>query len=414
MLKQFEKLFAVAMLLYCTLGLLPAITGDPSDSAHADGNPLALAVQTAFYLVAFCLISIHWRTVVRGAWKAKWILLLVFVAVVSTVWSQSPLFTFRRSAVMLATTVFGIYFGSRFTVPEQLRLLGWTCALIVFSTYFIAILLPHYGVEHLDSPGAWRGAFLQKNALARAMVLSMFVFYFARPPAGRWLRWVGIAAALCLLVLSKSATGIVVLSVMVAILPLYRLLRTKFTFAIPVFIVLGVVAVGSGFLFYMILPALLGMLHKDLTLTGRTEVWHALLLPVANHPWLGYGFDTFWTAAGESATVAQEVSWGVAGGHNGLLDVALDLGILGLSVFVAGYVVICRRALRLVRKATGTVPLWLCTYLVFALLYSLSESTVFRLSSIFWILYTSTAVCVSLYVPPSAPPVIDLAQLRET
>ena len=200
---------------------------------------------------------------------------------------------------------------------------------------------------------------------------------------------------------------------MVAILPLYRLARTKLTLAIPVLTVLGAVAVGSGFLFYMILPALLGMLHKDLTLTGRTEVWHALLLPVAKRPWLGYGFNAFWTAAGESATVAQEVNWGVGGGHNGLLDVALDLGILGLSVFVAGYVVICRRALRLMRKATGVVPMWLCTYLVFALLYSLSESTVFRQSSIFWILYTSTAVCVSLYAPPFAPPAINLTRPKE-
>ena len=414
MLKQIEKIFVVAMLFYCTVGLLPAITGDPVDSANAGGNPLAFAVQTAFYLVAFCFIAPHWRSVMRGAWKARWVLLLVLVAVLSTVWSQSPLFTLRRSAVMFATTAFGIYFGTRFTVPQQLRLLGWTCALIVFSTFFIAIFLPHYGVELIDSPGAWRGAFLQKNALARAMVLSIFVFYFARPPAGWWVRWVGIAAALCLLVLSKSATGIVVLSVMVATLPLYRLVRTKFTFVIPVLIALGVAAVGSAFLFNMILPSLLGMLHKDPTLTGRTDVWEALFLSIARHPWLGYGFSAFWTAEGESSTVAQQVNWLVGGAHNGFLDVTLDLGSLGLSIFVAGYTVICRRALRLMRKTTGAVPKWLCTYLAFALLYSLSESTIFRLSSIFWILYTSTAVYVSIYALPSAPPVINLAQVRET
>ncbi len=52
------------------------------------------------------------------------------------------------------------------------------------------------------------------------MVFSMLVFYFARPPLAWWVRWVGIAGALCLLVLSRSATGIVVSAIMVATLPL--------------------------------------------------------------------------------------------------------------------------------------------------------------------------------------------------
>ena len=103
-------------------------------------------------------------------------------------------------------------------------------------------------------------------------MLSVLVFYFARPPAGWWVRWVGIAGALCLLVLSKSATGIVVFAVMVATLPLYRLVRSKLTFAIPVLIVLGVAAVGSGFLFYMILPSLLGMLQRGPHPDGTNRV----------------------------------------------------------------------------------------------------------------------------------------------
>ena len=399
MLKKIERIFAVAMLLYCTVGLLPAITGDTGDSAAADGNPLAFTVQAAFYLVAFCFIALHWRKVIRGAWNAKWILLLVLVAVVSTVWSQYPLFTLRRSAVMLATTAFGIYFGSRFTIPQQLRLLGWACALIVFTSFFMAIFFPQYGVNHLSSPGAWQGVFLRKNSLARAIVLSMLVFYFARPPTGWWVRWVGIAGALCLLVLSRSATSIVVFAVMVATLPMYRLVRSKLTVAIPFLTVVGVAAVASAVLCHMFLPSLLEVLQRDTTLTGRTEVWHAILRSIAKRPWLGYGFNAFWTAEGESARVAQQVNWGVQGGHNGFLDVTLDLGILGLSIFLAGYVVMCRRALRLVRKTRGVVPIWLCTYLAFILLYSLTESTVLRQNNIFWILYASTAMGISLYAP---------------
>ncbi len=95
MLKQIEKIFTVAMLFYCTVDLLPFIFGDTGDFARPEGNPLEFSVQAAFHVVAFCFIALHWRTVLRGAWKAKWILLLVAVAIASTVWSQHPLVTMQ-------------------------------------------------------------------------------------------------------------------------------------------------------------------------------------------------------------------------------------------------------------------------------------------------------------------------------
>ena len=403
--EQIEKIFTVAMLFYSTSALLPLITGETVTFARESGNSIEFMVQTAFYLVAFYLIAVRWRSVRRGAWNAKWILLLALVAIVSTVWSQDPLFTLRRSLVMFATTSFGIYFGSRFAVPEQLRLLGWTCALVVLTSCFMAIFLPQYGVDHHLFPGAWKGAFTHKNSLSRAMVLSALVFYFARPPAGWWVRWLGIAGALCLLVLSKSVTGIVVFAVMILTLPLYRLLRSKLTVAVPVSIVVGLAALGSGFLLYTMLPSLLEALHRDTTLTGRAQLWQAILLSIAKRPWLGYGFNAFWKANGESSRVIQQVSWFVQGAHNGFLDLTLDLGILGLSILIAGYVILWHRALRLMRKTTGIVPIWLCTYLAFIFLSNLTESAILVQNNIFWILYASTAVCASVYVPrPAWPP----------
>jgi hypothetical protein len=49
------------------------------------------------------------------------------------------------------------------------------------------------------------------------------------------------------------------------------------------------------------------------------------------------------------------------------------------------------------------------------LVYNLTESAILVQNNIFWILYTSTAVCISLYA--SAPPgrrVVDLARPKET
>jgi O-antigen ligase len=165
----------------------------------------------------------------------------------------------------------------------------------------------------------------------------------------------------------------------------------------------------------MMLPLVLGILHRDTTLTGRTELWHAIFLSVAKHPWLGYGFNAFWMAEGESSTISEQVNWFAKDAHNGFLGVVLDTGLLGLSILLAGYVVFWRRALGLMRRTTGVVPIWLCTYLAFMLFYNLTETAILDQNNIFWILYTSTAVCLSLYAPVQARGLaIDFAHSKET
>src|ERR1019366_5180960 len=98
MLIRIEKIFTIAMLFYTTMALAHFIGGGSGDNMRTDGNLLAFTIQAALYLMAFLFIALRWRMALRGAWNAKWILLLVLVAVASTVWSQHPLFPLRRSA----------------------------------------------------------------------------------------------------------------------------------------------------------------------------------------------------------------------------------------------------------------------------------------------------------------------------
>lgn len=400
MLKQIEKIFAVAMLFYAT-GALTRFIGDGTHSLPGeDFHPLAFAVQAAFYTVAFFFIVLHWRTVLRGAWNAKWILLLVLVTVASTVWSQHPLVTLKRSIVMLASTAFGIYFGSRFTVYQQLRLLGYTCALIVFTSFFMAIFLPQYGIDHLFFPGAWLGAFSHKNALGSAMAFSLLVFQFLRRGFPNWIRWLGTAAALCSLTLSRSLSGPLVLAAVIMTVLLIKLLRLKSTFSIPTMMAVSLLALGAVSALGVTIADVFRLLGRNSTLTGEAGVWEAVLHSIAKRPWLGYGFGAFWTKMpGESDSITRALGWVPYHAHNGFLDVTLQVGIVGLSLLLVSYVALWRSALRLMRKTTGVVPIWLCAYLAFILFSNSTETEFLIANNILWILYTSSAVWVSLYAP---------------
>jgi O-antigen ligase len=396
MLKQIEKIFSVAMLFYTTGAVLPFVFGNHGTSVRVEGNVPEFALQVALHAIAFCFIAIHWRTVLRATWHAKWILALVAIAIASSAWSLDPLFTLRRSIVLLATTMYAIYFGGRFTIAEQLRLLSWTFALVVCFSFVMVIFLPQYGIAHGDYFGAWKGAFPQKNLTARAMVLAALVFYFVRPSAVRWIRWVGVAASLFLIAESRSATGVIMAIVMIAIILLSRLAKFNLTALFPIAIGLGTLVIGLAFLIWTDRSQLLAMVGRDSTLTGRTGLWSAILVPLLRHPWLGYGFNAFWAGMqGASASVQLTTGWQMGHSHNGFLDLALDLGVIGVATFVTGYLVLCKRAFQIVRRVPGTASYWLCAFLCLRVLYNLDDAVILRQDEIFWVLYAATAVNIA-------------------
>ncbi len=392
-----EKIFSVVMLFYTTGAVMPFIVGKLDPLSPTQMKPIELAVKAILFSVAFCFIAIRWRRVIEGAWNIKWIIALLMLAIASTAWSQNTSLTLRGSASLLAIMAFGVYFGTRYTVPQQLRLLAWTFFFVVSLSFFFAIFLPEYGIDQDMHRGAWEGVFAQKNGLARVMVLAVFVFLFVRTKRFHSLRWLGVAASLALLFLSRSATGMIVCAGLIAMLPLYRLIRSRLTVAIPVCI--GLLLVGLLLLLSFTVAEAFQLVGRNPDLTGRIDLWNAALLSILKRPWLGYGFNAFWQGMkGESASLLVKIGWPpeVQSGHNGFVDLMLDLGALGLVTFAVGYLLVWRRALGFLSRVPGPLPVWLCTFLAFILLYNLTETSLLA-HSIYWVLYTSAAVSLPAF-----------------
>ena len=197
-----ERLFTVVMLFYLTGVVMSLVFRDADMAAAPQTNPIDLAVKATLYAVSFVFISLQWGSFVRNLWNIKWLLALLLIAIISTQWSQNPSLTLRSDAVLLASTAFGVYFGTRYTVPEQLRLLAWTYSFTIALSYFFALFLPSYGIEQESNVDAWKGAFSYKNVLAEAAVFAMLVFLFVRP-LRRSFRCLGLTASFALLFLSR-------------------------------------------------------------------------------------------------------------------------------------------------------------------------------------------------------------------
>jgi O-antigen ligase len=320
-------------------------------------------------------------------------LALVLLAVLSTAWSVDPATTLRRSFALFGTTLFGLYLAARYDVRGLLELLATALGIAALLSVVFAIALPAYGLDTGVYSSNWRGVYAQKNNLGEIMVVGTIAFLLVWRTAERR-RWVALGGAgLCtaLVLLSGSKTALGVLFLLLALAGLFRALRWSYTVAIPVLIGIIFLA-GAGALWFLAnAEGILTSLGKDATLTGRTPMWAAIVDMIARKPWLGYGYSAFWGGADSAAApVFRVIGWVTPHAHNGYLDILLQLGVLGLLVFLAGLAVASYHAVKELRATPTADGLWAPLFLTFMILYNITETTLLQQNNIYWALYSAT------------------------
>lgn len=402
-LDRAEAAIVVAGLFLFSSALAPMMAGMEADPTAE--NATLRTVYTSVYVALLPWILVHWREVLAAATRNVWTMALVGLGVVSTAWSVAPDITQRRGAAWVLTTLFGVYLAARFDTRTLLKLLATALGIAAVLSVVFSIALPAYGVHSDVHAGAWRGVYPQKNTLGQVMVLGTVVFMVLRPSLGRR-RWVGTCgAALCaaLVLASTSKTALVILLSMGLLTVLFRSLRWHFTLAVPFLI--GCVMVGGSMALWLAAKAegLLTAMGKDPTLTGRTPMWDVVWEMIMRRAGLGYGYSAFWVSRPDSPAreVAQVLAWETPHAHNGFLDLALQVGLIGVALFLVGFAAAAVRSLKLLRSTHEALGVWPILFLSYMLLYNMTESGLGARHNLFWVLYAAT-VCSWILRRPGA------------
>jgi exopolysaccharide production protein ExoQ len=425
MLKILEKAFIIFALVYFSQGLIRLLqpddlplTDEPpanlsmailrnanKDSANdpTTTNKRKIAVEVGIYLITAGLILVNSRKFLGLCWRHQLLWLLLVLALFSAFWSDDPGFTFRRSLVLIASTSFGIYLATRYTLREILRMICIAGAVVAVASYVLVWRRPEWGIASGATDGDWQGIFSQKNTLGRFMALQMMAFTFggfAEKGVWRLLCIAGCLLCLPLLIMSKDGTAHISIPVLMASLFLFQLARKRSLLRMLALLSTTAATVAGVLLMVTEPKSLFLMLGKDSTLTGRTEIWSMVWQKFLQRPWFGYGYSAFWLGKDgkQSAAIAQALHWVVPHSHNGLLDVLVQVGLVGLTLFFAGYVVFFCRALRCARASKTLLGLFPLSYLTFMLLFNLSEGSIIREESIFWILYAAIWVLTTRWL----------------
>jgi O-antigen ligase len=277
-------------------------------------------------------------------------------------------------------------------------------AILAVVSLFVVLAVPSFGVMHTLFPGAWRGLWTEKNTLGINMDLGFIACAAAAmlEPRRRAL-WIA-GAGLCLVLVLGSTSKTALLSgllggcalALVAIMrrgPLGKVIGT-FGAAAAALTLAAVLLTASD--------ALLALLGKDATLTGRTHIWTAVMNRIQLRPWLGWGYGAVWSDTDPWAPLAwitKQAGFRAYHAHNSWLEQWLGLGLLGLGAWTLCFAQTCVRALMALYRSAGA---WLAVpfLLVFALT-TVSESIVMVFNDSRWAMFVMIAARLALPDDPA-------------
>jgi exopolysaccharide production protein ExoQ len=124
------------------------------------------------------------------------------------------------------------------------------------------------------------------------------------------------------------------------------------------------------------LPRMLEGIGKNPTLTGRTDIWVLVLKSIAKRPLLGYGYYAFWQGLkGESANIIVATHWMFGYAHNGVLEIWLQLGLVGTVLVFATLFQAIGNAWFCLRNGCPTGIEWYVGLIALTIVYNIDEST---------------------------------------
>jgi exopolysaccharide production protein ExoQ len=331
--------------------------------------------------------------------KDIWLYSLVVLTAVSITWSFEPSTTLKNSFTLINSSLFGLYFASRYTLKQQLNLLAFNFGIIIVLSFIFAIALPKYGIQNDIGSPKWRGVFVHKNGLGSRMVVSGIVFFILGYQARRlrWLFWGGLSLSILLLMLSASTSSLLNFLILILAFFAFLIWRWPYQVMIPTLVMMATISQSLYFWLSNNADVVFSSIGKDSTLTGRTEIWPLVFDMIWKHPWLGYGYGGFWQGwNGESAYIWRIVGWPVSHPHNGYLAIWLDLGLLGLGLFFLGFWRSYLQGFTWLRSSKTAFDVWPLIHMTYIALASSTESALLESNSLNWILYVAVSLSVRI------------------
>jgi exopolysaccharide production protein ExoQ len=258
----------------------------------------------------------------------------------------------------------------------------------VFASFLVLLVNPSLGFSsYLGDPYAVRGALIDKNALGDLMgfVVLTSGYSFVSRANNRIFSGSVLAGSLILVAAAPATTSRLVVLATIALALYSWLIRNRSRSGWAIIAAIWTV-VGVGLLTFVAVDFndVLKLVGKSATLTGRTDIWRAVIQTIHERPLLGFGY-AFWTAPSVARmNIWYEIGFAPPHAHNNWLDVILQLGYVGLAISVAFWLIALGRGFRFAMFTREPGAIFMLLIIVNLFIRSWTESVMLEPADMFW------------------------------
>lgn len=310
--------------------------------------------------------------------KEKFFTIFILFATLSIVWSDYTFTSIKRIfqmyAVILTCLSFILHLESD---EEMLKYIKPILYLYIIATIIVVIVVPGAKDPIFHT---WRGFTTHKNDLGEIGLVCVLLSFFIYSKETKFKSKLIAASILLLSVVivvgTFSSTSIITLTVLIGFgilsvideifkpIGINRAVTLVSVFSVVIFILSVLIFVPD------FLGPLTAIFGKDITFTGRTDIWAYMFDEIQRHLLLGTGFQSFWTPENPRVLLLyKEFVWLPNQAHNGYIDVMNQLGIIGFGLFL---LMIINYFVNLSKSKINSVWMW---FIIIALITNLQETT---------------------------------------
>ena len=372
--------------------------------AYVEGNPISRYTLLALTLLGLMVLlkrKTRHSTIIRSN---GWLFAFYFYTLLSAGWSEYQDISIKRWIKIFGTLIMAlvIVFEDNYQEAFEHVIRRYVFICLTLSVVFVKFF-SHLGFSvGRQGSRVWTGVAPGKNALGMLCTVSL-LFLAWRLIKTRPVSYFDVLSLLMgayLLIRAGSATAIVLTVIGLALLygvsvlkiPIKKmalLTAALFLAALGVlsFFTSSAVTEGSNLFFKAI--------ERDPSLTGRVPLWEDLLRIGSKHPISGSGYESFWLE--NIADLWEKYAFGPINAHNGYVDLYLNLGIIGVAIFMILIVKLLARLFTESALSTyyGQIAFVFC---MINIIRNITESSLMN-ASLSWFLLLFFLIDARVYAP---------------
>lgn len=379
------------------LGMLRALGINVGADSAESGSPVERILFMLMLMLGIYLLSRR-SNILMETFKANMLLFVLFAYIaLSITWSPMAEVSAKRFIKMVGALVMALLIVTENNPAKALySLFERYLWVVLIGSFFVILFVPGIGrTVNYDGSVSTAGICFGKNGLgqcALAAVLLSSIPIIANGRDGLKLgNTIMLFMGIVILLMSRSATSLMVCVTVLGILVLIRGFATLSIWHAGGAALFSIILGGALFALaesatpgFSIRGYIIESLGKDITLTGRTELWSNVWALASERPVFGYGTGSFWVGdIGVSKPIMDTYDWPPNQAHNGYLDTVAELGFVGLALVLtlAAYGLF---------SAFGMLPtnfkyaLLRCALIFSVLLLNLTESSFCRITHRVW------------------------------